>query len=64
MFELSISDRQSPLWQRWIEFLEERLDHLRKLNDHDSTEIETAVLRGRIAEIKTLISFNDESEHE
>lgn len=60
VFEISIADRQSALWQRYVDYLQKRLEELRKLNDHDATEVETALLRGRIAEVKTLLSINDD----
>ena len=54
-FEFSIADRQSSAWLLLKEYLRGRLELLRQLNDHEATEVETATLRGRIAEFAMLM---------
>ena len=56
-FQLADSEKQSALWGRFASHLEERLAELRSQNDRESSDTETAALRGRIAEIKRLIEL-------
>lgn len=60
VFELSLAERNSHLWQRLAKHLEGRLQKLRTENDTDLTESRTAQLRGRIAEIKALMALGNE----
>ena len=55
---LTKRDFQDPVWLRHSADLEVRLEELRKQNDHDSTPEETSKLRGRIAEIKAILSLS------
>lgn len=56
-FALSSGDKLSPTWLRLVEHLEQRLDVLRKQNDGRLDEVQTARMRGRIAQLKELISL-------
>lgn len=57
---LTREERNSPLWRKLLSHYEERLDSLRLQNDGEKDSLETANLRGRIAECKALISLNRE----
>lgn len=54
---LTIEERRSPLWRKLAEHYESRLESLRNQNDGDRVDVETAKLRGRIAEVKLLLSL-------
>lgn len=56
-FQLAESEKQSALWGRFSQHLEERLAYLRSENDREVSETKTAALRGQIAEIKRLIEL-------
>ncbi len=60
---LSEYEKQSAVWVKVSKYLTERLDTLRLQNDGDRTSIETARLRGRIAEIKTLLDIGPAGSH-
>lgn len=53
--KLTQADMVTATWLRIREQLEERLEALRRKNDHALSEIETSRIRGRIAEIKSLL---------
>lgn len=57
---LTIEERRSAFWQKLAEHCSDRLEVLRKENDGDKSELDTAKLRGRIAELKLLISLGNE----
>ena len=57
---LSTNDRHSPLWLKLKRELEARLATLRAQNDGDKDERSTAMLRGRIAELKILLALGNE----
>jgi len=57
-FTLRNSDRLSETWVRLRKHLTARLNELRTKNDADLTPTETASLRGRIAEIKSLLALD------
>jgi len=59
-FVLSAGERSHPLWHRLEKHLKEHLDKLRMQNDKIQTEAETAALRGRIAELKSIINLGRE----
>ena len=61
---LSLQDRNSATWAVLKRHLEARLDTLRRMNDNPSGEMETATLRGRIAEIKRLLAMDKDDEAE
>ena len=54
---LTIEERRSPLWRKLAEHYESRLESLRNQNDGDRADVDTAKLRGRIAEVKLLLSL-------
>ena len=54
------AERNSALWRKLRKNLEQRLDTLRAQNDGDKDERATAMLRGRIAEVKTLLTLGDD----
>jgi hypothetical protein len=49
----------SPLWSKLRVELELRLETLRKENDGSHSHDETQKLRGRIAEVKTVLAWAD-----
>lgn len=51
----SESDKMNPLWQKFMDHFESRLNELRVLNDRETSEVKTAETRGRIAEMKAWI---------
>lgn len=58
---LSKTDRLSPIWVAIRAHLEDRLDRLRLMNDNESLDaIHTAAIRGRIAEVKGLLSIGED----
>jgi hypothetical protein len=59
-FALTDNDRASGFWLRLKAHLEERLATNRLVNDNISlTEQDTAVLRGRIRELKALLALGE-----
>jgi hypothetical protein len=57
---LSIEERRSPLWRKLTAHFESRLADMRQQNDGQRSDIETAHLRGQIAQIKSLLALNSE----
>jgi hypothetical protein len=55
---LSTDDARSSLWLKLKEHFEERLVAHRQKNDNNLNEIETARLRGRIAETLVLLAMD------
>lgn len=55
-FKLEEHEINSPLWQKLKKHYETKLESLRVSNDSDSTELQTARRRGRIQEIKNILS--------
>lgn len=53
-FTLSTEERSSALWKKLMAHFDERLQTYRKQNDSPKGEIETASLRGRIEELKSI----------
>ena len=60
MIALTQSERQSSAWQKLMERFKVRLESLRAANDGPKDAVETAELRGRIAEIKALMAMDAE----
>jgi hypothetical protein len=52
-------ERQSVLWAKLKRHLEARIARLRALNDRPRSADETARLRGRIAEAKSLLALDN-----
>ena len=59
-FSLYVEDRISPTWNRIQGYLNNRLFELRIQNDRNCDERDTSILRGRIAEIKSLLSLGED----
>ena len=58
---LSKTDRLSPIWQGVKDHLEARLMRLRVMNENESLDaVQTASIRGRIAEVKGLLSIGED----
>lgn len=55
-FKLADSDLVSTTWAKLGKRLQERLQTLRAENDGPLDQVATAALRGRIAEVKLLLS--------
>lgn len=56
-FAFTQADRESPLWRRLEAHMNDRIATLREQNDADKNPDATAHLRGRIAELKTLLDL-------
>lgn len=55
---LNQADVSSPAWQKLKAFYEQRLTELRERNDNVRLpEVETAALRGQIAEVKRFLAM-------
>lgn len=50
-------ERHSPMWLAMVDHMEKRLDALRRQNDSVLEASETAMLRGRIAEVKAFLAL-------
>ena len=57
---LTRSQRDTPVWSVIEKHLRERLDTLRRQNDKQDNEAATQLLRGRIVEVKALLSIGDD----
>lgn len=55
---LTEHERQTAVWLKIKSHLDARLIELRTANDRDTNEIDTAKVRGRIAEVKALLELN------
>jgi hypothetical protein len=58
-FELTESERHSAFWGRLMKHFEDRLSLLRAQNDANKDEMETAMQRGKIAEIKRILELDN-----
>ena len=59
------SEKQMPIFKKLIDYWNERLNTLRQENDKPKSDTDTAMIRGRIDEIKMLLKLqNDEPEFE
>ena len=60
---MNLEDLRSLVWRKFNDELRDRLADLRRQNDSPSNdEIQTAVIRGRIAEVKRILSLDASSE--
>lgn len=57
-FQLTDTEKSSALWLRLKTHYEKRLASLRSANDDPATEEETARRRGRIHEVKLILSLD------
>lgn len=55
-------DLQSPVWRRFTQLLQVRLQELREVNDAMASPDKTALTRGQISEVKRLLSLPTGSE--
>ena len=55
-FRLSMTERQSGLWQKLATYLEGRLMIMREKNDNPLDDVNTAKLRGKIEMIKEILA--------
>ena len=60
---LSTYERESALWKKLEQHLNERLTTLRTRNDGELDAIETARLRGRISQVKEFLALSEAPEH-
>jgi len=60
--KLTELERQSAVWVKLEEYLNKKLVDLRKQNDGDMSLEATARLRGRIAQVKFILSLGETSE--
>lgn len=51
-------DYQSPVWKKFVTDCEARLASLRTQNDGELDPVKTAVLRGRIREVKRILALD------
>lgn len=61
-FQLTPSERGSPLWVRLTEHLKARLEVERTRNDGPRDVAETAHTRGKIAQLREILKFGVEPE--
>ena len=54
---LTHEEKTSPLWHKLKEHYESRLARLREENDGPLDDVETAKLRGKIAEVRSLLKL-------
>lgn len=58
--EIYESDKQTSIWIKLNKHYQSKLDMLRRKNDQPQSEIETAMLRGKISEIKAFLDLTKE----
>ena len=59
--KLTVQEVATPLWMRLRDYMADKLDDLREQNDAGGlNEIQTAMLRGRIACLKELIALENQ----
>ena len=59
-FALTHIERQSPMWGRLMAHFAEQVELLRNQLEGPKSESDTARLRGRIAELRSVMALNDE----
>lgn len=59
-FKLTEHERLNPVWPKLMKYFEARLQSLRERNDANSDPQVTAMLRGRIAELKAVMNLDKE----
>ena len=57
---LTQDDLKTPTWQRIDALLNRRIDELRRQNDSELDERQTAAVRGGIKELKRLLSLAEQ----
>ena len=56
---LTEGDKRSSLWIKLSGYWLVRINELRKMNEMDKSEAETAKIRGRIAEIRLILAYEE-----
>lgn len=56
--KLARHDIETALWRKLESYLEQRMETLRQTNDGDLDPMQTARLRGRIAELKSMLALS------
>lgn len=59
-FELTAIEQASPLWGKLMVYFEGRKRSLRAKNEGDLDPIQTAKVRGQLAELRALMTLNEE----
>lgn len=60
--QLERHERDSSAWQKVEAYINNRLDTLRANNDADLDPIQTALVRGRIRELKALVDLSKDDQ--
>jgi hypothetical protein len=58
--KLTQGERNTAVWAKIEQYAREKLDVLRKKNDAPLTDLQTAQIRGRIAELKDLLDIAED----
>lgn len=58
--KLELHERQSALWKKLAGHVAERIETLRRKNDGDLNDTQTARLRGALAELKQLLELGED----
>ena len=56
-FRLTAQERDSALWKKLKDEVEHEIDIMRRQNDGDKDVLETAKLRGKIAQAKRFLGY-------
>jgi hypothetical protein len=59
LFELTEVEKHQALWIKLSAYLRTRLTALREQNDFSRSEVDTAITRGQIMLVKSLIAIGD-----
>jgi hypothetical protein len=57
--KLEEHETKTALWQRLEAHFKEELESARRKNDRQKTELDTAFLRGRIAQLKSFLALGE-----
>lgn len=60
MNHLSLAQRQSPMWRDLMAHWADRIEKLRTQLEGSRSELDTAILRGRIAELRVVMALDKE----
>lgn len=58
--KLADFEKQNPVWLKLMDHYGKRLAQLRAQNDGQLSDMQTADIRGRIAEVKAFLALGDE----
>lgn len=59
-FKLTTADKANPLWNALADHMRQQRDKYRRQNDQSQTVEQTEKLRGRIAELTSLLALEEE----